>query len=123
MVLAVEAVEREVNNGGFSELFLNSSRRWIADFVPALRAVGREDVANLAQEAIDLLRVVGPPTAQSVRDAVTTDDDRRDEALDALDSRYYEEAGDLSQTFSLLSSRMLMRSCSTVARVTFGDPD
>ena len=52
VVLAIEAVEREVNNGGFNQFFFNSSREH-AYFAPlALRAIGAPQTAELVEGAI-----------------------------------------------------------------------
>ncbi len=39
VVLAVEALEREVNNGGYSQFFVNSSREYSSLVVEALEAI------------------------------------------------------------------------------------
>ena len=95
VVLAVEALEREVNNDGFDGLF-----RVAADIVPglegALRAIGRADVAEIAAEAIAALRLSGGPTPDAVAAAMEIDDEERDERLGHLDERYYDTAGDLA---------------------------
>ena len=93
-VLAVEALEREVNSDGFLGLFTTR-----ADIVPALvealRAIGRDDVAMLAQRAIDVLGI-DDMTPETVEAAVAEDDEERDERLNAVDEAYYATAGDLA---------------------------
>jgi ferredoxin-NADP reductase len=39
-VLAIEALEREVNNGGYSQFFLNSSHEFVDTIEEALKAIG-----------------------------------------------------------------------------------
>jgi hypothetical protein len=96
VVLVVEAVEREVNNGGFDQLFRNSSKEYGADIVPALHAIGRPEVAELAQKAIEALGLEHVPTVEAIDLALEEDDEGRDEKLEELDSRYYAIAGDLA---------------------------
>jgi hypothetical protein len=97
VVLAVEAIEREVNNGGFDQLFRNSSKEHAQTFVSSLEAIGRPEVADLARRAIAALRLGKRPlTAASIELALDRDDDARDDAFEELDTRYYETAGDLA---------------------------
>ncbi len=95
VVLAVEAVERDVNSDGFDGLF-----RWSADlapdFVSSLTLIGRPDVAELARKAIEALRLTGDVTPAAVRAALEDESDQRDTKLDRLDQRYYDLAVDLA---------------------------
>jgi hypothetical protein len=97
VVLAVEAIEREVNNGGFDQLFRNGSKAYAANYVSALEAIGRQDVAELAGEAIAALRLGKRRlTTDAIDGAMDKDSDRRDETFEELDDRYMEVAGDLA---------------------------
>ena len=49
VVLAVEAIEREVNNGGYDQLLINSSKELAPYFVSALNDIGCPKVARLTQ--------------------------------------------------------------------------
>jgi hypothetical protein len=51
-VLAVEGLEREVNNGGYSQFFLNSSNQYAGDIVAALRAIGCPKTADISAQAV-----------------------------------------------------------------------
>ena len=95
MVLAVEAMEREVNNDGFDGLF-RVAPDVVPDLVRALGAIGRPDVAEIAVEAIAALGLSGDPTSDTVAAAMDADDDDRDDRLGHLDARYYATAGDLA---------------------------
>ena len=68
-LLAVMALEREVNNGGYSQFFVNSSRQYAPIIVSALQTIGCDATAALTRQAID---------AES-----------NPEALDALDQQFY----------------------------------
>jgi hypothetical protein len=97
VVLAVEAIEREVNNGGFDQLFFNSSKEHAVAFVSSLEAIGRPDVADLARQAIAALRLGKRPlTVEGIDPALHRDSDARDAVFEALDTEYYETAGDLA---------------------------
>jgi len=69
----VDALEREVNNGGFEQFFGNSSGDTAAETHAALQAIGAAQGASLLQSATSLFTNGAPP-----RD--------RDERLDAIDA-------------------------------------
>jgi len=97
VILAVEAIEREVNNGGFDQLFRNSSKEHATNYVSALEAIGRPDVADLAKQAIAALRLGKRPlTIEAIDRAMDKDSDARDEKFEELDDRYFAVAGDLA---------------------------
>jgi hypothetical protein len=56
VVLAVEALEREVNNGGYEQFFLNSTREYAPIIVDALTRIGCRRTAAITQKALDALR-------------------------------------------------------------------
>ena len=94
-VLAVEALEREVNSDGYLGFFANAPEH-VPEVVASLEGIGRPDVAELTTRAIDALGISGPVTEQSVVAAVEAEDDERDDRLNACDNEYYESAGDLA---------------------------
>jgi hypothetical protein len=49
IVLAVEALEREVNNGGYDQFFTNSSREFVSTIVCSLRGIGCKKTSNITQ--------------------------------------------------------------------------
>jgi Domain of unknown function (DUF4375) len=55
LVLAILALEREVNNGGYSQFFTNSSRRFAAIIVESLQRIGCQTTADITERAIGLL--------------------------------------------------------------------
>lgn len=54
-VLAIEALEREVNNGGYDQFFRNTSQ-FAASIVNALRRIGCEKTAKITQQAVESWR-------------------------------------------------------------------
>jgi hypothetical protein len=91
-VLAVEGLEREVNNGGYEQFFLNSSHEFVDVIEDALRAIGCPKTADITRDAIAALGIAGPITGASVEVVVTAGGDRLQTALSACDGRYF--AGD-----------------------------
>lgn len=51
-VLAIETLERDVNNGGYSQLFVNAPPEYVAQLVDALIRIGCPDTAALTARAI-----------------------------------------------------------------------
>jgi len=97
VVLAVEALEREVNNGGYDQFFRNSSNEFSPVIVNALNEIGRIEAAALTQEAIDALEIEGPVSTKAIDQAMEKKSDHRDQKLSECDNRYYETVGDLSK--------------------------
>jgi hypothetical protein len=95
-VLAVEALEREVNNDGYHGLFTNAPEQ-VPFLVPSLRAIGCDEVADLTLQAIEALGVKDPITERTVTSAAREEDESRDVRLDECDRAYYEMAGDLAE--------------------------
>ncbi len=70
IVLAVQALDREVNNGGYHQFFTNSSVEYAPIIVGALHRIGCTRVAELTQEAIDILEIDGPLTVEAIEQAI-----------------------------------------------------
>jgi Domain of unknown function (DUF4375) len=87
-LLAVMALQREVNNGGYSQFFFNSSRQYASSIVTTLKQIGCETTAALTQRAIDAL---GPVALDpdSLRHSISQANPSRDQALDELDQQFY----------------------------------
>lgn len=91
IVLAVEAIEREVNNGGFTQFFVNSSLEYTKDIVEAFQLIGCPATADLCRRAIELLGVADLTDLDAIEQASyeVDDDEARDEQFNALDAEYY----------------------------------
>lgn len=88
-ILAVEALEREVNNGGYSQFFTNSSKEFAPWIAQALEAIGCPRFAAVTRDALAALGISGPVTEAAVDGAMASADDHRLEALSACDEAYY----------------------------------
>ena len=89
VVLAVEALEREVNNGGYDQFFKNSSREFAPLIVESLQRIGCTQTANITNMAIDTL-AVPVLTPQSIEAAMSVKDKARQNKLSRLDNAYYQ---------------------------------
>ena len=87
IVLAVEALEREVNNGGYDQFFVNPSREFAATIVESLLRIGCPRSAKITQRAINALRC-SDLTVGAIETAMATDSKRRDEKLSRCDELY-----------------------------------
>lgn len=92
-VLAVEALEREVNNGGYSQFFVNSSNEFVDVIVGALHAIGCPKVAGITQAAIAALGVVGELTPEKAESrasaAIVGENQQLHDALESCDTQFY----------------------------------
>src|SRR5262249_34289212 len=91
LVLAVEALEREVNNGGYSQFLSNSSKQFTPAIVPALERIGCPVTAAITRDAIAALKLPRPDAEPDF----DTEDEARDEALDGCDQRFYQSGEDI----------------------------
>ena len=87
-LLAIMALQREVNNGGYHQFFVNSSCQYALTVVPALENIGCDTIAALTQRALDTLRL-DPLTLEAIRASIFQPNPERDRALDALDQEFY----------------------------------
>ena len=92
-VLAVEALEREVNNGGYSQFFVNSSNEFVGVIVAALHAIGCPKTAGITQEAIAALGVAGERTPEAAESrasaAIVGENQGLHDALESCDTQFY----------------------------------
>ncbi|MDY0094070.1 MAG: DUF4375 domain-containing protein [Candidatus Vecturithrix sp.] len=96
VVLAIEGLEREVNNGGYDQFFINSSKEYAPIVVDALDRIGCADAALLTQQAINALGIKGQITVEAIDRIMEDESTERDERLEEDNERYYEIVGDLA---------------------------
>lgn len=96
MVLAIEALEREVNNGGYDQFFLNSSKAHASVVVSALTRIGCPTCARITEDAIAALGVSRPLTRETIDAALDADSDERTRRLGACDEAYYANEEDIA---------------------------
>lgn len=93
-ILAVESLEREVNNGGYHQFFLNTPEH--APFVvAALERIDCPQTARISALAISLLGLRSPFTARQVEAALDRDPDGKliEVLIDQCD-RPYDDTGE-----------------------------
>ena len=96
VVYCVDGLERDVNNGGFEQFFLNSPGEYAREAEAALRTIGAHHTAALVEQAIAVFPG-GPAPDQDGRaeqvDALSDDARAR---LDSLSAEFVEYHDDLS---------------------------
>ena len=91
VILAVEALEREVNNGGYDQFFVNSSREYAGVIVDALRRINCPKTAEITHKALQIVQSA-PMTDEEIENGDWALEENEDchEALEECDSLYYE---------------------------------
>ena len=89
VVVAIEALEREVNNGGYSQFFFNASNEYVTKIVHALKAIGCLKVAATTQRAIDALELAGDLSPAAIEAALDGRGAKLAELLDRCDDEYF----------------------------------
>ena len=90
-------LEREVNNGGFSQYFLNSSGDNAHETVLSLKAIGADKTADLLQKAIDQFPGKTVPKNRDKRTEIVEEiDETAEEVWNNLDQKFYEYEDDLN---------------------------
>ncbi len=87
-VLAVESLEREVNNGGYRQFFVNTVE-FAPIIVDSLRRIGCAKTAAISGDAIAALKLP-ELTVSAIEQVIYGDDNQRDEALGQCDDRFFE---------------------------------
>ncbi|HKV62449.1 MAG TPA: DMP19 family protein [Candidatus Acidoferrum sp.] len=95
---AIWAIESEVNNGGFSQYFLNSSAESAAFVAKALETIGAPETASICNRAITTGFPKGlPPTAETINSVAADFSDQILERLEPLDQEFIAYPHNLTQ--------------------------
>ena len=102
---AICALEREVNNGGYDQLFRNSTRRFVPVEVDSLAEIGATEAATLARRAISVLSLGEPVIVDAIETVMSMESDDRDDALHACDAAYYAAGFDFAEDLIVFARR------------------
>jgi Domain of unknown function (DUF4375) len=106
IVLAVEALEREVNNGGYDQFFVNSPSS-ASGIVAALQRIGCVKTASITQNAIETLGATDL-TEEGIEAAVYSVTSERGERFKSCDDAYYQSAEPIAdRLFALIKENRL----------------
>jgi hypothetical protein len=89
-VLAVEALEREVNNGGYLKFFTNACEH-AAIVETALRAIDCPTIAQITRDALATLELEDDFTPDDVAAAAEDAYESVSEVLEECDNRYFDD--------------------------------
>ncbi|MBY6189328.1 DMP19 family protein [Microbulbifer agarilyticus] len=89
VLATIWAVEAEVNNGGFDQLFHNSAGDIAHYAAIAFNSIGALKMASISQKALDIFGEGGPPKNRNARIA----------ALEAMPEEYEERLNELDEEF------------------------
>jgi SpoVK/Ycf46/Vps4 family AAA+-type ATPase len=94
-----QCLEREVNNGGFSLYFTNSSGGYAHQTVETLKLIGATNFAKILQKAIDKFpNKVVPQDWEKRKEIVEKLEEKNDdETWEKLDDKFYEYPDDLNR--------------------------
>jgi hypothetical protein len=92
-----QVLEAEVNNGGFSQYFLNNGE-YAHETVDSLKAIGAEKTADLLQKAINKFPKSKVPKDWDERyDRLEKIEDKDDEIWDKFDDKFYDYEDNLNE--------------------------
>ena len=97
IILAIEALEREVNNGGYGQFFVNSSREFAPIIVPALHRIGCPRTAEITTKALNTVQQI-PMTPEEIENGTWEENDERTEALSECNSLYFERPENIEES-------------------------
>ncbi len=90
-------LEREINNGGINQYFINSSGNYAHQTIQSLQAINATITADILQKAIDLFPNKNVPQDQEERIAsVKKIEEDANEIWEELDKKFFEYADDLN---------------------------
>jgi len=92
----VEALEREVNNGGYDQFFVNSSREFAPIIVGALQRIDCNRTASITQRALKALGISGLPS-DAIEAVICARDEERHTKLSRCDDAYYKTAEPIAE--------------------------
>ena len=106
---AIWAVESEVNNGGFSQYFVNSSAETAAFVVEALRTIGAPDTAAICERAIAAAFPTGLPDSEdAIRSLASDFPDEVIGKLEELDQEFFSYPHDLTDLGRVLTNVVIV---------------
>ena len=82
-----QILEQEVNNGGFSQFFYNSSGNFSNELVDAFTKIGAIKTAEICKKALSVFN--GPVPVDRVRRQILLEELDCDDALDECDAAFY----------------------------------
>ena len=90
-------LEREINNGGFNQYFINSSGDYTHETIHSLKSIGANHTADILQKAIDQFSDKKVPKDRDDRIEIVEDiEETSNEVWEELDQKFFEYVDDLN---------------------------
>ena len=89
-VLAVQALDREVNNGGFRQFFYNSSVNYANIAVKSFQNIKSTEIAELVDKSIQCLGIDLSNIDLVIDRALSDEDEALEDCFNKLDNLFYE---------------------------------
>ena len=106
MFSSIWALESEVNNGGFSQYFLNNSCETAQFVSEALEIIGAPKTANICRRAIGAAFPAGlPENPEDISSAAADFSDEVTDTLQPLDNEFFEYPHNLTDLLFAYVSR------------------
>ena len=87
-VVSIEALEREVGNGGFEQFFTNSSVEYVSCIVEDLERIGCTQLAKISAKAIGALGLQGKLSVEEIGERIDDEDEELMAVLEDCDDEY-----------------------------------
>ena len=95
IILAIEAMEREVNNGGWLQFFVNSGQFGLI-LVDALQRIACPKTAEIALNAVGIVEK-SPITGGEIENGTWEENEKRQDALNDCDTLYFERPENIEE--------------------------
>jgi hypothetical protein len=96
VILAIEAMEREVNNGGWGQFFVNTGQ-FAGVIVDALQRIRCPKTAKIAGKAVKIVEKA-PITEEEIENGTWEDNEKRQDALGECDNLYFERPENIEES-------------------------
>ncbi len=101
----IDALEGEVNNGGFHQFFYNSAGGNTMETIRALEAIGAATMADIVKRAAAMFPGEIPPKDRFLRQGVLLESYPHSAAFRELDEEFYRYPDNLSQLLAKFRNR------------------
>ena len=96
IVLAIEAMEREVNNGGWGQFFVNTGQ-FAPVIVDVLQRIRCPKTAKIAQKAAKIVEKA-PITEEEIENGTWEENEKRQDELNECDKLYFERPENIEES-------------------------
>jgi hypothetical protein len=96
VIITIEAMEREVNNGGWGQFFVNAGH-FAPVIVDALKRIKCTKTEKIARRALEVVKKT-PITKKEIENGTWEDHEERQAEFEKCDSRYFERDENIEES-------------------------